>query len=379
MRNLKAPLAAAAVAALVLAGCGTTSERTSDEPQAGSLQGVQGADGKYVIGMSQANVAEPYRQRMDDDIKAAAKEVPQFEVKFADAAQDNAKQVADVENYLTQQIDLLIISPNEAKPLTAVVKKAFDKGIPVIVLDRKVEGDAYTGFIGGDNVADRHRGRQVRRREAAAERRQRGRDQGPRPARRRRPSATRASRTGSRRNPKIKVIATASGDWLREKGQAQMDALLKANPKIDVVYAHNDPMAEGAYLAAKAVGREKEMKFIGIDALPIPSGGIKAVEQGRLSRHLHLPDQRQGSHRRGQEDPGRLRHDREDPDPADPPDRQGERRPDLRRGEPHRLIPSRGGSCLVRSGGRPAWWWSAGRVLSVILASSNRAATVPIS
>jgi len=102
-----------------------------------------GPDGKYVIGMSQANNAEPYRERMNDDIKTAAESVPQFQVKFADAAQDNAKQVSDVENFLTQQIDALIISPNEAAPLTGVVKKAFDSKIPVIVLDRKVEGDAY--------------------------------------------------------------------------------------------------------------------------------------------------------------------------------------------------------------------------------------------
>ena len=98
-------------------------------PPAARPSRCKGADGKYTIGMSQANVAEPYRQRMDDDIQAAAEEVPQFDVKFADAAQDNAKQVADVENYLTQQIDLLIISPNEAKPLTAVVKKAYDRGV----------------------------------------------------------------------------------------------------------------------------------------------------------------------------------------------------------------------------------------------------------
>jgi ribose transport system substrate-binding protein len=149
---LRKPLVVAAVTTLVLAGCGTTNERTSGGASPGASKSCKGADGKYTIGMSQANVAEPYRQRMDDDIKAAAKDVPQFDVKFADAAQDNAKQVADVENYITQQIDLLIISPNEAKPLTAVVKKAYDKGIPVIVLDRKVEGDAYTGFIGGDNV-----------------------------------------------------------------------------------------------------------------------------------------------------------------------------------------------------------------------------------
>ncbi|GAA1526187.1 substrate-binding domain-containing protein [Kribbella lupini] len=288
MKIHKLSLAVAAVTALVLAGCGTTSERTSDEPQAQSSKECKGADGKYVIGMSQANVAEPYRQRMDDDIKAAAAEVPQFEVKFADAAQDNAKQVADVENYITQQIDLLIISPNEAKPLTAVVKKAYDKGIPVLVLDRKVEGDAYTGFIGGDNVqigteagkyvAEKvlpNGGSVVELKGLAGATPQAERHDG--------------FAAGIKANPKIKVIGSASGDWLREKGQAQMDALLKAHPKIDVVYAHNDPMAEGAYLAAKAVGREKEMKFIGIDALPIPSGGIKAVEQGRLTATFTYP------------------------------------------------------------------------------------------
>jgi ribose transport system substrate-binding protein len=288
MRAPRIPLAVLAVAALVLAGCGTTNERTSGSSSPGSSKSCKGANGKYTIGMSQANVAEPYRQRMDDDIKAAAKDVPQFDVKFADAAQDNAKQVADVENYLTQQIDLLIISPNEAKPLTAVVKKAYDKGIPVIVLDRKVEGDAYTGFIGGDNVqigteagkyiAEKllpNGGNVVELKGLAGATPQTERHDG--------------FMAGIKENPKVKVIASASGDWLREKGQSQMDALLKANPKIDVVFSHNDPMAEGAYLAAKAVGREKEIKFTGIDALPIPSGGIKAVEEGRLSATFTYP------------------------------------------------------------------------------------------
>jgi ribose transport system substrate-binding protein len=288
MRSVRIPLAAAAVAALVLAGCGTTSERTSGGASPGSSKSCEGTDGKYTIGMSQANVAEPYRQRMDDDIKAAAKEVPQFDVKFADAAQDNAKQVADVENYITQQIDLLIISPNEAKPLTAVVKKAYDKGIPVIVLDRKVEGDAYTGFIGGDNVQI---GREAGKYIAEKLLPQGGNVVELKGLAGATPQAERHEGfvEGIKGNPKVKVIASASGDWLREKGQAQMDALLKANPKIDVVYSHNDPMAEGAYLAAKAVGREKEMKFTGIDALPIPSGGIKAVEQGRLSATFTYP------------------------------------------------------------------------------------------
>ncbi|GAA3122084.1 ribose transport system substrate-binding protein [Kribbella aluminosa] len=287
MRSVRIPLAAAAVAALVLAGCGTTSERTAGSSP-GASKSCKGADGKYTIGMSQANVAEPYRQRMDDDIKNAAKDVPQFDVKFADAAQDNAKQVADVENYITQQIDLLIISPNEAKPLTAVVKKAYDKGIPVIVLDRKVEGDAYTGFIGGDNVQI---GREAGKYIAEKLLPQGGNVVELKGLAGATPQAERHEGfvEGIKGNPKVKVIASASGDWLREKGQSQMDALLKANPKIDVVFSHNDPMAEGAYLAAKAVGREKQMKFTGIDALPIPSGGIKAVEQGRLSATFTYP------------------------------------------------------------------------------------------
>ena len=88
---------------------------------------------------------------MNDQIAAAAKAHPEFEVVFADAAQNNAKQVADVENFIQQGIDLLIISPNEAAPLTDVVAKAFDKGIPVIVLDRKVNGEKYTMWIGADN------------------------------------------------------------------------------------------------------------------------------------------------------------------------------------------------------------------------------------
>ena len=237
--------------------------------------------------MSQANVAEPYRQRMDDDIKAAAENVPQFSVEFADAQQDNAKQVSDVENFLTKQIDLLIISPNEATPLTAVVAKAYNKGIPVVVLDRKVDGDAYTTWIGADNVEiGRTAGEYVASKllpNGGKVGEIRGLA-GSTPAKER-GDGFREGIAGKN----IEIVQSVDGDWLREKGQSQADALFKAHPDIQVLYAHNDPMAEGAYLAAKAAGIEKNMKFIGIDGLPIPSGGLKAVEQGRLSATLIYP------------------------------------------------------------------------------------------
>ena len=123
-----------AVAVLALASLAATSACTVEKGDKGDAASTQtcGTGKDFLIGMSQANNAEPYRERMNDDIRTAAEQVPQFEVKFADAAQDNAKQVSDVENFLTQQIDLLIISPNEAAPLTGVVKKAYDakKSVP---------------------------------------------------------------------------------------------------------------------------------------------------------------------------------------------------------------------------------------------------------
>src|ERR1039457_7070512 len=85
--------------------------------------------GKFLIGFSQANLGEPWRVAMNAEVAERAKDFPNIEIVYADAKQDNATQVANVENFLRQKIDLLIISPNEAKQLTAVVKRAFDAKI----------------------------------------------------------------------------------------------------------------------------------------------------------------------------------------------------------------------------------------------------------
>jgi ribose transport system substrate-binding protein len=272
-----------AVAALALAACSV--EQPQSAPQGDSKCGP-GHD--RLIGMSQANNAEPYREVMNNDIETAAKSVQGFKVNVADAAQDNSKQVADVENFITQQVDLLIISPNEAAPLTAVVAKAYDAGIPVIVLDRKVEGDKYTAFIGADNTEI---GRQVGEYYAKTLLPQGGKVLEIAGLPGSTPAAERADgfRKGIASNPAIQIVASQPADWLRDKAQAVADALLKAHPDANAVYAHNDPMAEGAYLAADAAGRAGDLAFTGIDALPIPSGGIKAVEQGRLKATYVYP------------------------------------------------------------------------------------------
>lgn len=281
----RATLLAAAVVASLLSACSveTQSEEAAENK---ALECGKGKD--FFIGMSQANNAEPYRKVMNEDVLKAAQQVDGFTVEVADAAQDNTKQVSQVENFLTQGMDLLIISPNEAKPLTAVVKKVHDKGIPVIVLDRKVEGDAYTAFIGGDNTAIGRAAGEYYANELLPDGGKVIEISGLSGST---PAAERAEgfRQGIAANDKIEIVASQPGDWLREKGQSVADALLKAHPDVDAIYAHNDPMAEGAYLAAKSAGKEKDIAFTGIDALPIPSGGIKAVQQGRLEATFVYP------------------------------------------------------------------------------------------
>lgn len=276
----------AAILILSIAGCTAPSAapapQSQDAPKAQEKAPQEPAKkDKYLIGMSQCNIGEPWRVAMNAQIAAAAKDHPEFEVVFSDAAQDNAKQVADVENFITQKVDLLIISPNEATPLTDVVKKAYDSGIPVIVLDRRVDGDSYTSFIGGDNkligkkagefVAKKFPGGckvvEIKGLEGATP--QKERHDG--------------FMEGLGGNDKIEIAFSQSCDWLRDKAITVMEAALQAVDKIDVVYGHNDPAAIGAYIAAQNAGREKEMLFIGIDALPTPDGGIQEVINGTMS------------------------------------------------------------------------------------------------
>lgn len=237
---------------------------------------------KYVIGMSQCNLGEPWRVAMNDQIAMAAEKHPEFEVIFADAAQDNSKQIADIENFVQMGVDLIITSPNEATPLTNAVSAAYDAGIPVILLDRKIDGDKYTQFIGADNVdmgriageyvadtllPDGGKVCEIKGLEGTS-----GgidRDNG--------------FREGIKKNDKIEIVAVNNADWLREKAITVAEEMLQTNDEIDLFLALNDPMAEGSYIAAKNAGKEGDILFVGFDGLPTPDGGIRSVMDGRLS------------------------------------------------------------------------------------------------
>jgi ribose transport system substrate-binding protein len=248
-------------------------------------------DGEFLIGFSQANNAEPYRQHVNDELEAAAKSVPQFTLQIADGQGNVNTQTSQVDNFITQKVDLLLISPFEAAPITPAVKRAMDAGIPVIELDRKTVGDPgkdYTAFIGGDNYKIALAAGEYTAKTLLP-------DGGEVAVLQGLPSSTPAVerldgfKDGVKENAKIQVVAEQAADWLPDKAQTAFAAMLQAHPDIKMVYASNDMMAAGALLAAKGAGKEGQIKIIGTDGLPGPAGGIRAVAEGDWAATFTYP------------------------------------------------------------------------------------------
>ncbi len=239
---------------------------------------------RWTIGMSQCNLGEPWRVQMNADIKREADKHPEIKVVFKDAQNDSLRQASHVEEFVRAGVDLIIISPKEAAPLTPPVAAAFKKGIPVIVLDRRVLGQDYTCFIGADNkkigkAAGAYivkllggKGNVVELKGLMTSTPGQDRHSGF---------------LEGIRGSDIKVVFEADMKWLEPNARTEMESALTRFRQIDLVYAHNDPGAHGAYLAAKAAGREKEMRFIGIDALP--HEGQVYARQGILAATFEYP------------------------------------------------------------------------------------------
>ncbi len=266
---------------------GATSGCDRDEAVKGDLAAPAEANKRFVIGVSQSNLGEPYRVQMNADLAREAQAHPELTLIFKDAQNDSLRQRAQVEELVSQGISLLIISPKESAPLTEPVARVYEQGIGVIVLDRRVEGDRFTSFIGPDNrrigqaagkwavEALGGTGKLVELKGLMTSSPARERHQGF------------WEGVDRERNPGMEVVFEADTEWLEPNARREMASALAVHPKIDLVFAHNDPATHGAYLAAKAVGREREMKLMGIDALP--HEGVRYVREGLLDVTFAYP------------------------------------------------------------------------------------------
>jgi ribose transport system substrate-binding protein len=224
---------------------------------------------------------------MNADVKNAADAYSNLEVIFKDAQNDSLVQRSHVEEFVSQGVDLIIISPREAAPLTKPVAQAYEAGIPVIVLDRAVLGDKYTCFIGADNkTIGRTAGEWIRKTLGG-----KGKIVELMGLMTSTPGQDR--HTGflegldQKNHPGLEIIFDADMQWLEPNARKEMESALSRFDEIDIVYAHNDPGAHGAFLAAKAAGREKDIIFVGIDALS--HEGVMYVKQGIMDVTFQYP------------------------------------------------------------------------------------------
>jgi len=224
---------------------------------------------------------------MNNEMQREALFYDGVEVEFRTAKDNNQYQINDINYFIDKKVDLLIVAPNEAAAITPSVEKAIKRGIPVVVVDRKTLSDNYTAFVGADNykigndvghyIVSRLNGKGNIFEVTGLE--------GSTPAMERHKGLMDALAEA----PGIKRIGSVDGGWLQSQANEKTDSVLRACKEIDLLFAQNDRMAIGAYLAARQQGREKEILFVGVDALPGKDYGLEQVMNGVLDASFIYP------------------------------------------------------------------------------------------
>ena len=232
---------------------------------------------KYVIGVSQCS-EDIWRDKLNDELKMGEYLNDSIIVKLASSNDDNVLQNKQVNQFVDEGVDLLIISPNQMSAISKAVERAYDKGIPVILYDRMSNTDKYTAFIGCDNYKignsmGKYIAQQLQGKGRVVE--IRGLE-GSSPALERH----RGFMDALKSYPDVQVVASAGGDWKEESGIRAMKKILKKTQDFDFVFAHNDRLAWGAYVAAKQMGVNRNYKYTGVDGMATEGGGLELVRDG---------------------------------------------------------------------------------------------------
>lgn len=237
----------------------------------------------YTIAVSQCS-EDAWRAQMNKEILREALFYPGVNIEVYQAHDDNVRQIQDIESLIKKKVDLLIVAPNEAEAITPVIEKVYDAGIPVILVDRKINSEKYTAYVGADNyeigrrageyIADRLKGK-GRVIEIAGLK-------GSTPAVERHRGMVEALKAA----PDVQVIASVEAGWFQQKAGEVMDSLLDVYPQVDLVFAQNDRMAIGAYEKARQKKRAGQIAFVGVDAV---TDGVESVAGGRLDATFIYP------------------------------------------------------------------------------------------
>lgn len=241
---------------------------------------------KYVIGVSQCS-EDIWRDKLNNELVMSTYQHDNVTLKFASANDNDRLQKQQIEQFIKEGVNLLIVSPNQIHTISSVIDKAYDAGIPVILFDRKTDSRKYTAFIGADNYEAGHEmglfiAQQLGGKGSVVEI---GGLKGSSPAIER----NRGFMDALKSYPNVKVVARGYGDWIKESGVTAMDSILvQSKESFQYVFAQNDRMALGALQSIKK-HKVKGIKIVGIDALPVPGGGMENVRDGNLEASYIYP------------------------------------------------------------------------------------------
>ena len=238
----------------------------------------------YRIGFSQCTTNDAWRQAMLAGMEKELSFHPNVRFQMLDAHNSSDLQRQQVQEFIRQKVDLLLISPNQSGPLTALAEAAYNQGIPVVVLDRRTTSRRYTAYVGGDNREVGHKAGQY------AAQLLRGHGQvleilgtpGSSPATER----DLGFREALAAHPGVQVVAQVHGNWQPASVLERLPPVLRAHPDIDLIFAHNDPMGQAAYQVARQLGRVPQVRVIGVDGLSGTDNGLQLVEDGVLKATL---------------------------------------------------------------------------------------------
>jgi simple sugar transport system substrate-binding protein len=276
------PVAVSAVAIAALAACGSSSGAAAGASGAGAGAGAGGDT--IVMGFAQVGAESGWRTANTKNVQESAKTAG-IELKFSDAQQKQENQIKAIRSYIQQKVDVIAFSPVVETGWDTVLLEAKRANIPVILTDRAVDSEdktLYKTFLGSDFVAEGKKAGEwlVKDSEGKSEVNvvELQGTTGAAPAIDRKEGFADAIKAA----PQIKVIASQTGDFTRSGGKQVMEAFLKSNPKIDVVYAHNDDMGLGAIEAIEAAGKVpgKDIKIITVDAV---HDGMQALADGKIN------------------------------------------------------------------------------------------------
>ncbi|SMC66476.1 ABC transporter substrate-binding protein [Kibdelosporangium aridum] len=283
MKFKKVAAAAAGIVSLaLLTACGG-GDGGGNQPASGGSTGSGG--GQITLGFSQVGAESGWRTANTKSVQDAAKAAG-IDLKFSDAQQKQENQIRAIRSFIQQKVKVIAFSPVVESGWDTVLKEAKTANIPVILTDRAIDSpdkSLYKSFLGSDFVKEgRKAGEWVTKEFASATGdvnivELQG-TTGSAPANDRKQGFAEVIAA----NPKLKVVASQTGEFTRAKGKEVMEAFLKSQSKIDVLYAHNDDMALGAIEAIQGAGKKPgtDIKIVSIDAV---KDGMQALADGKIN------------------------------------------------------------------------------------------------